>query len=560
MSTPSDMSRRQMMRFGVGAAAVVGTLTACDKRTELVDSAPTQTPSGTGPSAPAQVDPGNEVRTIPGVAVDELPPVDKAVIARTNEIGFMDATTMATKIASKELSPVEVMRATLDRVATLNPVISAYLFVDEKGAMAAAKAAEEAVMRGDALGPLHGVPVGIKDNVDVTGMPTTNGFPLGSKVAEADGIGAATLRKAGAVFFGKTNLNSFAHKAMTDNLLAPPCRNPWNLEMTPGGSSGGAAASLAAGITALQLGNDGGGSIRVPSALTGIFGLKPSVGRVPDPGSIGSYGLAHEGPMTRTVADAALMMSVIAVPSSTDYLSVDQPVLDYRAAIAGWQDAIRGLKVAFTPDMGWGNLVDPELLAIVEASAKRFADLGCTVETVNPEFDNATIPHGNLYYGMAASKGGKLLEEHPEAVDFTLRDQILEGQKLDAAAVAVAMSQKLKLFGQVNDFFTKYDLLLSPATAVPAWPIDQQYTDQIGGKRVGDTYTDRFECRFSYTPIFNLTGHPACSVPVGFTTSGLPVGMQIAGPWHADLRVLQAAAGWENLAPWQGKRPPLVGG
>ena len=304
----------------------------------------------------------------------------------SDDLAFMPATTLAAAIRSRKLSPVEVTRAILERIERLNPRLNAYLTVDGEGAMQAARRAEQAVVDGAELGPLHGVPVSVKDLVCTRGLRTTFGSLLHQEyVPDHDAGAVERLREAGAIILGKTNTPEFGLMGTTENRLGEPCRNPWNPERTSGGSSGGAGSAVAAGLGPLALGTDGGGSVRIPSGFCGVFGLKPTFGRVPHHSDFGGWGtLSVTGPIARTVADAALMLDVMVGPHPEDPYAVPAPRRPFRQAMKG---DLHGLRAAWSGDLGYGA-VDPEVRRTAEAAARRFADFGCIVEEDHPGIED----------------------------------------------------------------------------------------------------------------------------------------------------------------------------
>ena len=336
-----------------------------------------------------------------------------------DDIAWMPATEMAAAIREKRLSPVEVARAMLERIDAINPALNAYVLVTREMAMKQAQDAEAAVMRGDALGPLHGVPVSIKDLFDVEGLPTTKGSLLyKDNIATSWEYAAKRLIDAGGIHLGKTNTPEFGFMPITDNRLFGPTCNPWDTTRTPGGSSGGAAAAVAAGLGPIALSSDGGGSIRIPAGFCGVFGLKATYGRVPrKPG--GWTTMTHRGPTTRTVADAALALDVMAGYEPEDPFSVRDYPGSFLTEVDG---GIKGLRVAYTPDFGYAP-VDPEVRAITERAAQRFAELGCTVEEASPGFPSPSAD--GTFMAVAASADavwiGALTDEQRALMDDPAR-------------------------------------------------------------------------------------------------------------------------------------------
>jgi aspartyl-tRNA(Asn)/glutamyl-tRNA(Gln) amidotransferase subunit A len=403
-------------------------------------------------------------------------------------------------------------------------------------------------MRGGALGPLHGVPVTIKDLALTKGVPTKFGSHIfATRVPDADAPYVRRLREAGAIMLGKTTSPEFGWKALGDSPLTGVSRNPWNTAHTTGGSSAGAGAAAAAGLGPLHQGSDGAGSIRIPSAFCGIVGVKATYGRVPLwPVSNNDYA-THAGPMTRTVADAALMLGVMAGPDDWDATSLDAPPADY----AGLLDrGVRGKRVAFSPDLG-GLRVDPEVATLVRAAVREFETLGCTVEEVKPGFADSTEMIRLLWSAHYAGNYGQFLSEWRERMDPGLVACIEEARRWSAADYVAMRGRKIGYWDSVRPVFEKYDLLLTPTTSVPALP-----NGRLNPEGWPQHAWDWFPwASFSYP--FNFTGQPAATVPVGFATGNLPVGLQIVGRRFDEVTVLQAAAAFEKARPWAAKRPSL---
>ena len=465
------------------------------------------------------------------------------------ELCYMTATEMAAAIRAKKLSPVEVVDAVLSRIDRLNPTLNAYCTVTHEEARAAAKAAEAAVMRGEASGILHGVPVSIKDLVMTKGVRTTWGSKIFEHfVPEEDAPVVERLKGAGAIVLGKTNTPEFGFKGVTDNPVFGATRNPWSLAHTPGGSSGGGTAAVAAGLGPLAVGTDGGGSIRIPCSCCGLFGLKPTLGRVAAAPTYGGLDtLSHTGPMTRTVQDAALMMNAIVGPHPRDLSSLPADGTDY-VAEAG--RGAQGLRMAWTPDWGYAS-VDPEVRRIAEAAAQRFTQAGCRVDQANPGFSSPEAPFVLLF---GASMAARLVDKLPEwrgRMDPGLVLTIEQGTQHSAVQFVHAANWRRTLSDAFAKFFLRHDLLLTPTLAAPPLPVGVDYYEEIGGQKVNPPGW------FAFTYPINMTGYPAATVPCGWTAAGLPVGLQIIGPRFADALVLRAAAAFEQIAPWAGKRPPL---
>jgi aspartyl-tRNA(Asn)/glutamyl-tRNA(Gln) amidotransferase subunit A len=463
------------------------------------------------------------------------------------ELCWMPAADLAAGIAKKKISPVEVVEAVLARIEKLERV-NAYVTVDAEGARKAARAAERAVMKkGATLGPLHGVPFSVKDLVITKGVRTTFGTPFyKDNVPAEDAPMVERLKAAGAVMIGKTNTPTFGWIGATHNLLFGITRNPWNLERTPGGSSGGASAAVAAGLAPLAIGTDGGGSIRIPSSFAGIFGIKPSFGRIPTYPPSGAWSLSHVGPMTRTVKDAALMMNVCAGPDERDVNSLPPQPMDYVKALTG---SLKGLRVAYSDSLGYAPIVDPEVREATARAARVFREFGCRVEEVNPGWPSPFEAWRPIFAGGIATRMAPYVHER-DKIDAGLLRIIEETLKTPPTAYVQAWFDRLAWWQHPRRFFEKYDLLLTPTTACPAFPVGLDNATEIAGKPVPE---------WAWTPFtypFNLTGQPAASVPGGFTRDGLPIGLQIVGRRFADATVLRASAAFEAARPWAHKRPP----
>ena len=466
----------------------------------------------------------------------------------SSDLAFTPATELAALIRARTLSPVELTRLVLDRIERLNPIVNAFCTVTPDVALAAARDAEQAVMRGELRGPLHGVPFSIKDLHYTKGIRTMSGsFVFEHRVPDVDPPVVRRLKEAGGVLLGKTTTPEFGWKGLGDCPVTGITRNPWNTGMTTGGSSAGAGAAAAAGLGPIHQGSDGAGSIRIPSGFCGIFGLKPSYGRVPMwPISNNDYA-SHMGPMTRTVADAALMLSIMAGPDDWDRTSLEAHPEDY----VGKLDAgITGLRVAFSPDLG-GVTVDAEVAALVRDAVRAFDQLGCVVEEVKPDFADSHDLIRCLWSAHEAGNYAQHLREWRDRIDPGLVACIEDGLQYSMVEYVEARGQKLAYWDTVRPLFEKFDLLLTPTLSVAAFPVGRlnpEHWPQHAWDWIG-------WASFSYP--FNFTGQPAASVPAGFTPAGLPVGLQIVGRRFADLTVLQAAAAFEAARPWARRRPSL---
>jgi aspartyl-tRNA(Asn)/glutamyl-tRNA(Gln) amidotransferase subunit A len=461
---------------------------------------------------------------------------------------YTPASELAGLIRAKKLSPVELTGAVLERVERLNPRLNAFCAVTANAALAAAREAEDAVTKGRPLGPIHGVPFTIKDLHFTRGVKTMSGsFIFAERVPDVDAPFVRRLHAAGGIMVGKTTTPEFGWKAIGDSPLTGITRNPWNTGMTTGGSSAGAGAAAAAGLGPLHQGSDGAGSIRIPSGFCGVFGFKPSYGRVPMwPVSNSDY-TSHVGPMTRTVADAALMLAVMAGPDEWDRTSLEAAPEDY---VGRLREGIRGLRVAWSADLG-GLRVDPEVASVAREAARAFEALGCAVEEVKPGFADSHDLIRCMWSAHEAGNYAQYLPQWRDRMDPGLVACIEDGLRYSVTDYVEARGRKIAYWDSVRPLFEKYALLLTPTTSVSALPVGrlnpegwpQHAWDWLGW------------ASFSYP--FNFTGQPAATVPAGFTPGGLPVGLQIVGRRFADLTVLQASAAFEAARPWAGRRPPL---
>jgi aspartyl-tRNA(Asn)/glutamyl-tRNA(Gln) amidotransferase subunit A len=464
---------------------------------------------------------------------------------RADELVFLSATELAQAIRGRKISPVEAVGAVLDRIERLNPRLNAYCTVTAEAARREAKAAEAAVMRGERLGPLHGIPVSVKDLVITRGVRTTFGSRIHeTNIPDEDAPLVERLKAAGAIVVGKTTTPEFGWKGVTDSPLFGISRNPWNPSRTPGGSSGGAAAAVAAGLAPLAVGTDGGGSIRIPGSFCGVFGLKPTYGLVPVYPASAVGTLSHAGPMTRTVRDAALMLQVMAGPDDRDPLSFPSRE---ESVLAGLDGGIRGLRAAWSPTLGYA-VVDPEVQTATESAAKRIEDLGCHVEHVQRVFDDPDPIWAPLFYAGIAGRLHDALEEWRDRMDSGLVQIVEEGRRIGAVQFAKAALARAAFTDTVRRFFLRHDLLLTPTLAVSPFAAGcEQPPSRMTGSRLAWV---------AFTYPFNLTGQPAATVPCGFTRDGLPVGLQIVGRRLEDATVLRASAAFEAVAPWAARRPP----
>jgi len=450
---------------------------------------------------------------------------------RENDPNWLSATEQAALIRSRKLSPLELVDTLLARIDKLNPRINAFVLINADQARREARAAERAVgKRGAKLGPLHGVPFGVKDLVVTKGVRTTFGTPLyRDNVPAEDAPMVERLKAAGGIMIGKTNTPTFGWIGATHNLVFGPTRNPWQLDRTPGGSSGGASAAVAAGLGALHVGTDGGGSIRIPAP--------PSA----------AWSVSHIGPMTRTVADAALALDICAGPDERDPYSLPADDARYARALAG---DLKGLRVAYTDDLGFAEVVDPEISAACARAAKAFRDLGCRVDEVQPKWPSMMECWEQIFCGGIATRMAPHLEQR-DLIEPGLLRLIEMTLKNPPTRYVQAWFDRLNWWQHPRAFFEKYDLLLTPTIACAPFKVGLDTPGAIAGRAVS------FYGWIPFTPAFNLTGQPAASVPCGFTKDGLPIGLQIVGRRFADTLVLRASAAFERARPWRQQRPAI---
>jgi aspartyl-tRNA(Asn)/glutamyl-tRNA(Gln) amidotransferase subunit A len=452
----------------------------------------------------------------------------------------MPATELLSHYRSRTLSPVEVTKAALARIAALDGRLNAFCLVDEAGALAAAAESEKRWQRGTPRGLVDGVPTTVKDIVLAKGWPTLRGSKAVSRdqAWDEDAPAVARLRENGAVLLGRTTTPEFGWKGVTDSPLTGVTRNPWNPDMTPGGSSGGAAVAAATGMGALHIGTDAGGSIRIPAGLTGIFGFKQSYGRVPAHPPSPFPTLAHLGPMTRTVADGALMLTVLTQPDARDWYALPP---DGRNYLDGLDDGVQGLRIAFAPTLA-GASVDAEVAALVADAVAVFAELGATVEESVPALPDSYETLARHWFPAAANIVRAFSPEQRSVMDPGLVEIAAAGATLPLLDYLAAVREREGMGVAMNLFHQRWDLLLTPTLPIPAFAAGREVPDGDPRKRW-----------MSWTPFtypFNLTRQPAATVPCGLTKAGLPVGLQIVGGLYDDHRVLRAARAFERARPW----------
>ncbi len=442
----------------------------------------------------------------------------------------------------RELSPVTVAQDALDRIARFQPAINAFVVIDDDGALAQARASEARWQKNEPLGLADGLPATIKDNIDVKGLVSRKGSATTPDTpAAVDAPAVARLREQGAVILGKTTLPEYGWIGVCHSPLTGITRNPWNRERTTGGSSGGAAAAALLNLGVLHLGTDGAGSVRIPAAFTGVFGIKPSYGRVPSYPASPFTVLAHQGPLTRTVTDAALMLSVIGRPDARDTTAWNTPAPDFRI---GLEEGVRGLRVAWSPRLGYVKELDPEVEAAATKAAQLFADLGAKVEETDPGFAEPL----DILHAVWDSVAATIVDAVPPAeqgkMDAGLRRMAEAGRRISLADYLAAHVRRTALAEHMQRFHERYDLLLTPQMPIPA--LEAGRVTPADG-RFGEDWINWSP----YTYPFNLTQQPAASVPCGFSPDGLPLALQIVGPPRNDALVLRAARAYESAQPFK---------
>ena len=464
-----------------------------------------------------------------------------------DDIAYMPLTELVEAFRNKSLSPVDATRAAFERIAAYDGRVNAFCHLDEDGAMASARASEARWAKGEPQGLIDGVPLSVKDTHHVAGMPTRFGSKTSdpAPVAE-DSSTTASARAHGAVILGKTTSPEFALGPATNSPLTGITRNPWNLDKTSGGSSGGASAAVAAGMGHVGLGSDGGGSIRIPAAFTGLVGMKATNMRVPAWPPAGVATIACYGALTRTVADTALMMTVMCEADWRDWLALPRDGVDYSAGLEG---GVAGLRVAYSPALGYAKGIEPEVHELVAKAARVFADLGATVEEADPGFEPPLWVLQTYLYSRSAYRVRQFTPEQRELLGPNVRDAAEKGVGLSVADLLTADDARAALGHHMQRFHQTYDLLLTPTVSVPAFAADRWYPEAFEG-----------EDPRAFAPFcspFNLSHQPAISVPCGFTDDGLPVGLHIVGAKYADAAVLRAARAYEAANPLYERRPPL---
>lgn len=466
------------------------------------------------------------------------------------DLAFTPASRLLEMMDAGEVSSVELTEMYLRRIEEFNPRLNAYLTVSADEAMAQAREADAARARGERA-PMLGIPTSIKDLEATKGIRSTMGsLVFDGMVPDRDSVLVERVKAAGAVILGKTNTPEFGLLGVTQNRLGDPCCNPWDPTRTSGGSSGGAAAAVIAGLSSVAPGTDGGGSVRLPSSFCGLFGLKPTLGRVPRAGGFGKPSpnlTSQAGPMARTVRDAALLLQVLAGHDSRDPSSLRSATPDYSAGLG---QSIQGLRIAWSPDLGYCP-VDPQVLEATASAAQMFQEFGCVVEETDFSLDNPLPPFYDIFYSNNFASWGHLLEESPDALTDYGRTFLEHGSHATGVDFARAIAAVEVMKSKLADLLERYDLLMTPTVAVPAFP-HGQFPTQIGNHVMEDPRRG-----FSpYTRPFNVIGSPAASIPCGMSSEGLPIGLHIIGRHEDEATILRASAAFEQARPWP-QRPAV---
>jgi aspartyl-tRNA(Asn)/glutamyl-tRNA(Gln) amidotransferase subunit A len=471
------------------------------------------------------------------------------------ELHWKSALELSAMIRRREIKPSELMTATLARIEQLNPKVNAFCALRGEQAMEEAKALDRRLAGGETPGPLAGLPLGVKDLENAAGMATTYGsVPFKDNIASADSTQVARLKAAGAIVVGKTNTPEFGHVGFTKNLLFGTTRNPWNLERTPGGSSGGSSAAIASGMVPLTTASDGGGSIRIPACYTGTFGLKPSQGRIPVDPWLGVHDwtdLGVLGPITRTVKDAALYLDVAAGYHPADPSSLPHPGLSYLQVL---ERSPKELRVAFHPDFGRAKL-QPDVRREVERAVKVFSQLGHKVDVLSESVPETGLEWARLFFARRRVLLRDWIEKYRAQFNRTFLAALEMGDRLGWEDVVAAERKRNDFNGWLQKVFARYDLLLTPTLPAEAFAADGPPV-QAEGRPIEEVMAQALS-GIVFTYPFNFSGHPAASVRAGFTDSGMPCGLQIVAERHREDLVLQASYAYERARPWNDRWPAL---
>ncbi|MEO7908258.1 MAG: amidase [Roseiflexaceae bacterium] len=467
------------------------------------------------------------------------------------ELCFTTATELVRRMRTKQLSAAELLEAHLAQIDRVNPRVNAIITLVAEQALAQARAADAALARGDPIGPLHGLPIAHKDLVATKGIRTTSGSPIyANLVPDHSALIVERIQRAGAITIGKTNVPEFGAGSQTFNPVFGATLNPYDTSKTCGGSSGGAAVALACGMMPIADGSDMGGSLRNPAGYCNVVGLRPAPGRVPSwPTQSAWDTLSVGGPMARTVADVALLLSAIAGPDSRSPIALAEPGSRFAQPL---DRNFRGTRMAWSRDLG-GLPIDPRVTAVIDAQRHTFEQLGCTIEDREPDFADADEIFKVLRAWSFESSHGELLRTQRDQLKDTVIWNIEAGMLLSGSDIARAERQRTALYQHMHKFMETYEFLICPVSQVPPFDVTQPYIREINGVPM-ETYIDWMRSCY----YISVTGHPAISVPCGFTPEGLPVGVQIVGRHQDELGVLQLAYAFEQATELWKRKPPIA--
>jgi aspartyl-tRNA(Asn)/glutamyl-tRNA(Gln) amidotransferase subunit A len=476
-------------------------------------------------------------------------------MAFMTDLAFAPAAELASMIRNREISPVEVMQATLAHIEQSQPILNAFITVAAESAIEAAKAAEAAVMHGAALGPLHGVPLAVKDLVPTAGIRTTWGSLIfKDHVPSADAEVVARLKRAGAIIVGKTTTPEFGQQCLTEAPLFGRTRNAWAADRSSGGSSGGSAVAVAAGLVPIAVATDGGGSTRIPAACNGVVGFKQGLGLVPQEYAQDGFGnISYITPMSRTVYDTALMLDVMAGPDSRDPLTVARSKPDFIAAATS-EEPLMGLRIGWRARLG-NTAVAREVLSACETALAALSSLGAEITEFVLPFENPERVWFVVNGAYRLAQFGHHLREHRDIMCPTFVRQLDRIANCSAAELYDAIFQRTRLYRQVQSWFDTCDIVAMPTLSRSAVPIDQNFFGPI--EIDGEPAENIRAAWYPYTMPFNLTGNPAVSLPAGFDIAGMPLAIQLIAPLGADAALLRVAAAFERASPWAHRRPTL---
>jgi len=471
---------------------------------------------------------------------------------KNNDIYFMPAWKMAELIQNQERTSLEITQAIIERIKKINPIINAYCIPTFDSALEKAKQIDTAIRNNQKVGKLAGVPISIKDEMRIKGVRTTYGSKIyENNIAEEDEITVKRLKREDVVILGKTNMPEFGHHGYTRNLVFGETVNPWNTDKATGGSSGGAAAAVSSGLGPLALGADGGGSIRAPCSFCGLFGIKATQGRVPvhpENTTLADTLLDQYGPLARNVKDAALMLDILKGPYDFDKFSLPAQDISYFDKV---DEIPRNLKIGYSLDLGFVKAIDPEVEKNLLNSVHKFEELDYNVDKLKIRLRKPEFAFNIIYTTYFAYEFTSFLKEWKDKMTPSLVRMIEAGSSFNAIDYMKALDIRSNMYERVAEHFKEYDILVTPTTAIPAFNKGEEPPMVINGKSVPPTTFTAF------TFPFNLTGHPAASIPCGWSSKNTPIGMQIVGNRFEDLKVLQAAKAFEEIAPWQDKTPNL---